>query len=142
MSTSGAGPRSGCRCPDASVDVVHARWAYFFGPGCEPGLRELARVLRRGGAAFVIDNDADALDVRRLVPARLARLRRRRRWSGSGPGRAGPGRRSTDALGLRRRGRIRGRRPDRVRAALADEILAEHAGTEVDYAVNLFWRTA
>ena len=44
--------------PDASVDVVHARWAYFFGPGCEPGLAELDRVVRRGGTAFVIDNDA------------------------------------------------------------------------------------
>ena len=43
--------------PDASVDVVHARWAYFFGPGCEPGLRELDRVVRRGGTAFVVDND-------------------------------------------------------------------------------------
>jgi SAM-dependent methyltransferase len=43
--------------PDASVDVVHVRWAYFFGPGSEPGLRELARVVRRGGTAFVIDND-------------------------------------------------------------------------------------
>jgi SAM-dependent methyltransferase len=44
--------------PEASVDVVQARWAYFFGPGCEPGLRELDRVVRRGGTAFVIDNDA------------------------------------------------------------------------------------
>ena len=43
--------------PDASVDVAQARWAYFFGPGCEPGLRDLARVMRRGGTAFVIDND-------------------------------------------------------------------------------------
>ena len=43
--------------PDSSVDVAHARWAYFFGPGCEPGLAELARVVRRGGTAFVIDND-------------------------------------------------------------------------------------
>ena len=42
---------------DASVDVVHARFAYFFGPGCEPGLSELARVVRPGGTAFVIDND-------------------------------------------------------------------------------------
>ncbi|TDD19565.1 class I SAM-dependent methyltransferase [Nonomuraea diastatica] len=44
--------------PDASVDVAMARWAYFFGPGCEPGLRELSRVVRRGGAAFVLDLDA------------------------------------------------------------------------------------
>ncbi len=42
----------------ASFDVAHARWAYFFGPGCEPGLAELDRVMRPGGAAFVIDNDA------------------------------------------------------------------------------------
>ncbi len=43
--------------PDGSVDVVHARWAYFFGPGCEPGLAELDRVVRPGSRAFVIDND-------------------------------------------------------------------------------------
>ena len=54
------GPRGAAEAlplPDASVDVVHARWAYFFGPGCEPGLAELDRVVRRGGTAFVIDND-------------------------------------------------------------------------------------
>lgn len=44
--------------PDASVDMVHVRWAYFFGPGAEPGLAELNRVVRRGGTAVVIDNDA------------------------------------------------------------------------------------
>lgn len=43
---------------DRSVDVAQARWAYFFGPGCEPGLAELARVVRPGGTAYVIDVDA------------------------------------------------------------------------------------
>lgn len=42
---------------DASVDIAHARWAYFFGPGCEPGLAELDRVMRHGGTAYVVDND-------------------------------------------------------------------------------------
>jgi len=54
-----AGTAAALPVPAASVDVAHARWAYFFGPGCEPGLRELDRVVRRGGTAFVIDNDAE-----------------------------------------------------------------------------------
>jgi SAM-dependent methyltransferase len=44
--------------PDAAVDLVHARTAYFFGPGCEPGLAEAHRVLRPGGAIAVVDLDA------------------------------------------------------------------------------------
>ena len=43
--------------PDDSVDLVHARFAYFWGPGREPGLAEVARVVRPGGTAFIIDND-------------------------------------------------------------------------------------
>lgn len=44
--------------PDASVDLVHARTAYFFGRGCEPGLAEAGRVLRPGGAIAIVDLDA------------------------------------------------------------------------------------
>ncbi|MGH3933299.1 MAG: class I SAM-dependent methyltransferase [Pseudonocardiaceae bacterium] len=43
--------------PDSTADLVHARVAYFFGPGCEPGLAEARRVLRPGGTLVVIDLD-------------------------------------------------------------------------------------
>jgi SAM-dependent methyltransferase len=43
--------------PDASADVVHARFAYFFPPGAEAGVTEVLRVLRPGGHLVVVDND-------------------------------------------------------------------------------------
>ncbi|HYN32499.1 MAG TPA: class I SAM-dependent methyltransferase [Ilumatobacteraceae bacterium] len=43
--------------PDASVDVVHARFAYFFPPDCEPGYDEVMRILRPHGTLVVVDND-------------------------------------------------------------------------------------
>jgi ubiquinone/menaquinone biosynthesis C-methylase UbiE len=42
---------------DQAVDVVHARFAYFFAPECGPGVVESMRVLRPGGALFVVEND-------------------------------------------------------------------------------------
>ena len=125
--------------PDASVDVVHARWAYFFGPGCEPGLRELDRVVRRGGTAFVIDNDAHAVDVRRLVPARLPEDRPGRRRAVLGRRTAGPRRRSTSAGASTPRPTSRPSCASSSTPDVADEVLAEHDGhDEVDYAVNLW----
>ncbi|HEX6471982.1 MAG TPA: methyltransferase domain-containing protein, partial [Streptosporangiaceae bacterium] len=125
--------------PDASVDVAHARWAYFFGPGCEPGLAELARVLRRGGAAFIIDIDATRSTFggwfRRWLPsydpAAVERF-----WTRQGFAR--------EPLDIRL---AFGRRADREAvlriefpAELVAGFLAEHPRQEVDYAVNLWWR--
>ena len=42
--------------PDGSVDVVHARFAYFFGQGAEKGLGEVGRVLAPGGVFVAVDN--------------------------------------------------------------------------------------
>jgi SAM-dependent methyltransferase len=56
--------------PDRTVDVVHARFAYFFGAGSEAGISEVVRVLRPGGSLVVIDNDyanGDFADVLRVA---------------------------------------------------------------------------
>ncbi|MFC0554265.1 class I SAM-dependent methyltransferase [Planotetraspora thailandica] len=74
--------------PDTSIDVAVARWAYFFGPGCEPGLKELSRVMRRGGAAFVVDLDGSRGDfgrwfrqtVRSYSPAAVEEFWSRQGW--------------------------------------------------------------
>ncbi|MFI0452294.1 class I SAM-dependent methyltransferase [Actinomadura sp. 6N118] len=125
--------------PDASIDVVHVRWAYFFGPGCEPGLAELDRVVRRGGAIFIIDNDATRSTFggwfRRGLPSydpgAVERFWTRRgfarepltiRWSFES---------RADLAAV-----LRIEFPEE----LAAEFLREHEGCEVDYAVNVWWR--
>jgi SAM-dependent methyltransferase len=125
--------------PDAVVEVAHARWAYFFGPGCEPGLAELDRVMRRGGVAFVIDNDATRStfgawfrrSLPRYDPAAVERF-----WSAHGFTR--------EALTMRWSFTDRRAFEAVVRiefpSALASEIIGAHQGLSVDYAVNLWWR--
>jgi len=128
--------------PDASVDVVQARWAYFFGPGCEPGLTELARVVRRGGTAFVIDNDARRSTFggwfRRgypmVDPEVVERFWSRHGWQ-----------RVPVDMVWRFESRADLEAVVRIEFAgdLAEAFLREHgpeAGLEVDYAVNLWWR--
>ncbi len=125
--------------PDASVDLVHARWAYFFGPGCEPGLAELTRVLRPGGTAFVIDNDATRSTFGRWFTAGLPGYDAaavEAFWAGQGFAR--------EPLTIRWAMRTRRDFEDVVRIEfaprLAQRLLAGHPGTEVDYAVNVWWR--
>jgi SAM-dependent methyltransferase len=124
--------------PDASIDVAQARWAYFFGPGCEPGLTDLARVMRAGGTAFVIDVDATRSTFggwfRRehpgYDPSAVERF-----WSTQGWTR--------HPVDIRWAFDTREDFAAVVRIelspAVADQVLTEHAG-EVDYAVNLWWR--
>lgn len=126
--------------PDAAVDVVHARWAYFFGPGCEPGLAELDRVLRRGGTAFVVDNDATTSTFgdwfRRSLPsydpAAVDRFFARRGWEVE---------RLEVAWEFDRREDLEAVVRIEFAPALADELLAGHPGTSVDYAVVVRHRT-
>lgn len=125
--------------PGASVDVAHARLAYFFGPGCEPGLAELRRVVRRGGVAFVIDNDATRSTFggwfRRSLPeydpGRVERF-----WFRQGFQRTPLTIRWSFATRARFEAVVRIELAPRV----ADAVVAEHPGREVDYALNLWWR--
>ena len=54
---------------DASVDVVHARFAYFWPPGSAAGLAEVLRVLKPGGTLVVVDNDQRAGEFAELLRA-------------------------------------------------------------------------
>jgi len=142
-----AGTAQSLPLPDASVDVAHARWAYFFGPGCELGLRELERVVRRGGTAFVVDNDGTRStfgrwfrsDYPNIDPPAVERFWSSRGWS-----------RIPVLTELRFESRsdleavvdIEFDEPTaaRIRAEIAESSHQDATGWSVDYAVNVFWR--
>jgi len=125
--------------PDASADLVHARTAYFFGRGCEPGLAELDRVMRTGGRAFVIDNDPTRSTFGgwfrrgypRLDPGVVARF-----WQDQGWERH----RIETAWTFDSREDLEAVVRIEFTAEVAEEVLAGHQGTEVDYAVNVWSR--
>lgn len=125
--------------PSGSVDVVHARWAYFFGQDAsEPGLREVARVVRRGGVAFVVDNDATRSTFggwfRRGYP-QVDPARVRGFWS-----RHGWQRRPLDIeWRFDRREDLEAVVRIEFDPATAAWALARHEGLTVDYAVDLWW---
>jgi len=122
-----------------SVDIAHARWAYFFGAGSEPGLAELDRVMRPGGTAYVIDNDAthstfggwfrDAYPG--YDPVAVERFWRRQGWE-------------REQLDIRWDADTRADFEAVVRIEFsgpaAERILAQYRGGSVDYAIWLRWR--
>ncbi|MGN6251885.1 MAG: class I SAM-dependent methyltransferase [Marmoricola sp.] len=135
--------------PASSVDVAHARWAYFFGPGSEPGLAELERVVRRGGTAFVVDNDPTRSTFGRwftagfpnVDAAAVERFWTRRGWSRERLDLAWT---FDDRADLEAVVRLE-LPPAAAERALAEQERAEqeraeHGGLRVDYAVNLWWR--
>jgi SAM-dependent methyltransferase len=122
-----------------SVDVVHARWAYFFGAGCEPGLAEVARVLRPGGTAFVVDNDVTRSTFgtwfRRSYPAYdFAAVQRF--WDRQGF----MTERLTITWTFERREDLEAVVRIELPPGPADEVLDAHDGLTVDYAVALRWK--
>lgn len=125
---------------DSSVDVTHARWAYFFGPGSEPGLAELDRVLRRGGTAFVIDNDSERstfggwfrAGFPEVSPADVERFWSIRGWSRE---------RLMCAWTFDSREDLEAVVGIELPTAVSERVLREYAGgLEIDYAINLWWR--
>lgn len=125
--------------PDRSVDVVQVRWAYFFGPGCEPGLDELARVIARGGTAMIIDNDATTSTFGRWFARGYPMIDSEaveRFWAARG------WRRTPIVTSWQFDNRADFESVVRIEfdPATAAAILNEHEGFEVDYAVNIWSR--
>ncbi|GAA5144796.1 class I SAM-dependent methyltransferase [Nocardioides marinquilinus] len=135
-----AGTAQAVPLPDRSVDVVHARWAYFFGPGCEPGLAELDRVVAPGGVALVVDNDGSRSTFgawfRRGYPHLPAPSEIERFWATRG------WTRTPVDMGWRFESRADLEAVVRIEfnATVAEEVLRHHEGLEVDYAVNVWSR--
>jgi SAM-dependent methyltransferase len=127
---------------DRSVDIVHARFAYFFGRGCEAGLLEMERIIRPGGVFFVIDNDwrngqfaewlRSAPVAQRYDPADAID----EFWSTNGF----TAHRIDSSWTFDTRADMEAVVRIEFPSEVADRILATHRSTSVSYSYRLFWR--
>ncbi len=137
-----AGSAESTGLADHSVDIVHARFAYFFGPGCEAGLHEVERVIRPAGAFFVVDNDwrhgqfaewlrsapvAEIFDPPDSIDAF---------WSANGF----TAQQIDSSWSFHSRADLEAVVRIEFPAEVADRILATHEGNIVSYSYRLFWR--
>ena len=137
-----AGSAESTGLADHSVDIAHARFAYFFGSGCEAGLREVERVIRTGGAFFVVDNDwrhgqfAEWLRSAPIAqsfdpPDTIDEF-----WSANGFA----VQQIDSSWSFETRADLEAVVRIEFPAEVADRILAAHLGTNVSYSYRLFWR--
>ncbi len=126
---------------DHSVDMVQARFAYFFAPDCEPGLREVARIIRPGGTVFIIDNnlrDGTFAAWLRRVPsfARLDPDTLDTFWRDHGFTR----RAIASRWQFSDRSILEAVVKNEFPGQIAEEILVEHSGLTVDYVYDVWYR--
>jgi len=137
-----AGSAESTGLADHSVDIVHARFAYFFGPGCEAGLREIDRMIRPGGAFFVVDNDwrhgqfAEWLRSAPIAKSFESPDAIDEFWSANGF----TAQQIDSSWSFDSREDLEAVVKIEFPAQVADRILATHEGQAVSYSYRLFWR--
>lgn len=136
-----AGSAEAIPLPDQSVDLCHCRFAYFFGnERCLPGLRELERVMVPGGTAFIIDNHLAQGTFSRWIYLAYESFQQNQPqveafWRGQG----------FEQVVVP--GEWRFERREDLEAVVrlefgehAERILAQHAGTQVEYHFCISWK--